>query len=71
MAFMYLLPGLTEIIPDEERVMTKDRGQVLYISPSQVTDTAVYKCVAISSAGEEYKDFDLRIYGLHLLSSQS
>ena len=61
---LFSFSGLSEIVPDQERIMSRDRGQVLYINPSQVSDTALYKCVATSSAGEKFKDFDLRVYGL-------
>ncbi|KAM9325336.1 hemicentin-2 [Gastrophryne carolinensis] len=39
-----------------------DQGRVLSLSAAHVTDSGVYTCVAVNSAGEDSRDTDLQVY---------
>ena len=38
-------------------------GRELMITKAQVTDSAIYRCLAMNKAGRAYIDFDTEVYG--------
>lgn len=47
---------------EEPHVQLQEDGQVLRITNSHLGDEGWYQCVAFSPAGQQTKDFQLRIY---------
>ncbi len=44
-------------------------GRQLRISNAQLTDTAIYRCIASNKAGSAYADFDLEVQSESFLSN--
>lgn len=51
------------VLPGDPHVQLQENGQRLRISSSHLGDEGRYQCVAFSPAGQQAKDFQLRIQG--------
>lgn len=51
------------VLPGDPRVQLQEDGQVLRITSSHLGDEGRYQCVAFSPAGQQTKDFQLRMQG--------
>uniref|UniRef100_A0A4X1TD56 Hemicentin-2 n=1 Tax=Sus scrofa TaxID=9823 RepID=A0A4X1TD56_PIG len=50
------------VLPGDPRVQLQEDGQVLRITSTHLGDEGRYQCVAFSPAGQQAKDFQLRIH---------
>ncbi|XP_065735248.1 hemicentin-2 [Phocoena phocoena] len=50
------------VLPGDPRIQLQEDGQVLRITTSHLGDEGWYQCVAFSPAGQQAKDFQLRIH---------
>ncbi|XP_066112042.1 hemicentin-2 isoform X1 [Saccopteryx bilineata] len=50
------------VLPGDPHIQLQEDGQVLRITSSHLGDEGRYQCVAFSPAGQEAKDFQLRIH---------
>uniref|UniRef100_A0A8C0DZX9 Hemicentin-2 n=1 Tax=Balaenoptera musculus TaxID=9771 RepID=A0A8C0DZX9_BALMU len=50
------------VLPGDPRIQLQEEGQVLRITTSHLGDEGRYQCVAFSPAGQQAKDFQLRIH---------
>ncbi|XP_053415690.1 hemicentin-2 [Nycticebus coucang] len=50
------------VLPGDPRLQLQEDGQVLRITSSHLGDEGQYQCVAFSAAGQQAKDFQLRVH---------
>lgn len=62
--------GLGFELKSDQRLRILSGGRQLQISSAQKADTAAYTCLASSAAGATSKEYNLQVYGTHIINYQ-